>query len=205
LSETPAPKGGGRFSVLIRLVSAKGKPHSRRDFEVHIITRKRLNEFAEKYPTTKTGLIHRYRVVKGSNFQNFTELRRAFPHADQVGGLTVFNIGGNKARLIAALHYNRRKVLYSRCADPRRIRRGQMERKVIMSTAQIQKAFAAWPQVEPTLRVPHNNREYRQLVKLLDRLVDEVGENETHPLASLMEVLAVLIERYEDENVAELV
>ncbi len=33
-----------------------------------------------------------------------------FPHADQVGGLTVFNIGGNKARLVAAIHYNRRKV-----------------------------------------------------------------------------------------------
>ena len=55
-----------------------------------------------------------------------------------------------------------------------------------------------------TLRVPHNEREYRQLVKLLDRLVDEVGENENHPLASLMEVLGVLIEKYEDENVAEL-
>jgi HTH-type transcriptional regulator/antitoxin HigA len=79
-----------------------------------------------------------------------------------------------------------------------------MEREIIMSTAQIEKAFQVWPQVEPTLRVPHNEREYRQLVKLLDRLVDEVGENENHPLASLMEVLGVLIEKYEDENVAEL-
>ena len=52
--------------------------------------------------------------------------------------------------------------------------------------------------------MPRNNRKYRQLVKLLDRLVDEVGENENHPLASLMEVLGVLIEKYEDENVAEL-
>ena len=73
-----------------------------------------------------------------------------------------------------------------------------------MSTAQIQKAFAAWPQIEPTLRVPHNDREYRQLVKLLDRLIDEVGEDEDHPLASMMEVLGVLIEKYEDEHVAEL-
>jgi HTH-type transcriptional regulator / antitoxin HigA len=73
-----------------------------------------------------------------------------------------------------------------------------------MSTAQLNKAFAVWPQVEPALRVPHNDREYRQLVKQLDRLVDEVGENENHPLASLMEVLGVLIEKYEDENVAEL-
>jgi len=75
---------------------------------------------------------------------------------------------------------------------------------MIMSTAQIEKAFQVWPQVEPTLRVPHNEREYRQLVKLLDRLVDEVGEDENHPLASLMEVLGVLIEKYEDDNVAEL-
>ena len=74
-----------------------------------------------------------------------------------------------------------------------------------MSTAQIEKAFQVWPQVEPTLRVPHTEREHRQLVKLLDRLVDEVGEDENHPLASLMEVLGVLIEKYEDENVAELV
>ncbi len=32
------------------------------------------------------------------------------PSADQVGKLTVFNIGGNKVRLIAALHYNRRQA-----------------------------------------------------------------------------------------------
>ena len=68
----------------------------------------------------------------------------------------------------------------------------------------IEKAFAVWPQVEPTLRVPHNDREYRQLVKLLDRLIDEVGEKEDHPLASMMEVLGVLIEKYEDEHVGEL-
>ena len=35
-------------------------------------------------------------------------------------------------------------------------------------------------------------------------LVDEVGEDENHPLASMMEVIGVLIEKYEDENVAEL-
>jgi HTH-type transcriptional regulator/antitoxin HigA len=54
------------------------------------------------------------------------------------------------------------------------------------------------------LPIPHNEREYRRLVKLLDRLVDEVGEDEDHPLASMMEVLGVLIEKYEDEHVAEL-
>jgi mRNA interferase HigB len=48
--------------------------------------------------------------MKQSNFNSFAELRSVFSSADQVGKLTVFNIGGNKARLIAAIHYNRKKV-----------------------------------------------------------------------------------------------
>ena len=77
---------------------------------MHVITRKRLNEFAEKHPTAKSGLAHWYRILKKNNPSTFVELRKIFAHADQVGELTVFNIGGNKARLVAAVHYNRRKV-----------------------------------------------------------------------------------------------
>lgn len=43
-----------------------------------------------------------------------------------------------------------------------------------------------------------------QLIALLDSMIDEVGEDESHPLASLMEVVGVLIEKYEDEHVPEL-
>jgi HTH-type transcriptional regulator/antitoxin HigA len=51
---------------------------------------------------------------------------------------------------------------------------------------------------------PHRESEYRQLVGLLDNLIDEVGEDESHPLASFMEVVGILIEKYEDEHVPEL-
>jgi hypothetical protein len=44
----------------------------------------------------------------------------------------------------------------------------------------------------------------RMLVAVLDDLIDVVGENENHPLASLMAVIGVLIEKYEDEFVPEL-
>ena len=50
----------------------------------------------------------------------------------------------------------------------------------------------------------HSESEYQRLVTLLDTLIDLVGEDETHPLASLMEVIGVLIEKYEDEHVPEL-
>jgi mRNA interferase HigB len=77
---------------------------------MHIITRKRLNEFAEKHPTAKAGLIHWYRVLRKTDFTDFADLRGAFPHADQVGGLTVFNVGGNKVRII-----QRFTIIAARC------------------------------------------------------------------------------------------
>ena len=72
---------------------------------VHIITRKRLNEFAEEHSDARSALAHWYTIMRKSRFLNFVQLRETFPHADQVGKFTVFNIGGNKVRLIAALHY----------------------------------------------------------------------------------------------------
>jgi len=77
---------------------------------LHVITRKRLNDFADDHPEARSSLQRWYRIVKSRNFDSFADLRAAFPDVDRVGHLTVFNIGGNKARLIAAIHYNRRKV-----------------------------------------------------------------------------------------------
>ena len=61
-----------------------------------------------------------------------------------------------------------------------------------------------WNPISKYLRVPHTETEYERLVALLNELIDEVGEDETHPLASLMEVIGTLIEKYEDEHVPEL-
>lgn len=48
--------------------------------------------------------------MKREDFNSIAEVRQIFPTADKVGKLTVFNIGGNKFRLIVAIHYNRNKV-----------------------------------------------------------------------------------------------
>jgi HTH-type transcriptional regulator/antitoxin HigA len=61
-----------------------------------------------------------------------------------------------------------------------------------------------WVELAKTIFVPHTEVEYRRLIAFLDCLVNEVGEDEGHPLGSLMELVGVLIERYEDENVPEL-
>lgn len=61
-----------------------------------------------------------------------------------------------------------------------------------------------WPEMASTLFVPHTEAEYRRLVAVLDTLIDAVGEDESHALASLMEIVGVLIEQYEAEHVSEL-
>lgn len=70
---------------------------------------------------------------------------------------------------------------------------------------EIQTAQDVWPRLAPVVFVPHEESEYQQLVEMLDNLINVVGENEDHPLASLMEVIGVLIEKYEDEHVPELI
>ena len=73
-----------------------------------------------------------------------------------------------------------------------------------MSAAELEKVTKAWPPISRAVRVPHTEADYRGLLELLDRVTDEVGEDEDHPLASLMDVLGVLIQKYEDEHVPEL-
>ncbi len=74
-----------------------------------------------------------------------------------------------------------------------------------MQNLDVNKTADAWSSLAGTVFVPHTEEEYRRLVALLDDLVDEIGEDESHPLASLMEIIGVLIEKYEDECVPELV
>jgi HTH-type transcriptional regulator/antitoxin HigA len=73
-----------------------------------------------------------------------------------------------------------------------------------MKNLDVSKTVDAWLSLADTVFVPHTEAEYQRLVTLLDRLIDEVGENESHPLASLMEIVGVLIEKYEDKHVPEL-
>jgi len=77
---------------------------------VHVITRKRLRDFAVRHRDAAEPLAVWYALMSKAEFGSFAELRRVFGSVDKVGRFTVFDIGGNKYRLIAAIHYNRRKV-----------------------------------------------------------------------------------------------
>jgi len=77
---------------------------------MHIITRRALNEFSEKYPAAKVPLDAWYKIVRHGEFHNLMEFRAVFPATDDVDGRCIFNIGGNKFRLITKVEYRWQKV-----------------------------------------------------------------------------------------------
>jgi mRNA interferase HigB len=91
---------------------------------VHVISRKVLVEFWELHPDSKEALLRWYKIVVHSEFDSFDSLRRTFPSADKVKDLVVFNIGGNKHRLIASIHFNRGKVYIRHMLTHREYDRG---------------------------------------------------------------------------------
>ena len=77
---------------------------------MHIITKRTIVEAKALHPQCATALDGWYRVVKNNAFNSFADLKALFNAIDKVGDLYVFDIGGNKLRLIASIHFNRQKL-----------------------------------------------------------------------------------------------
>jgi mRNA interferase HigB len=81
---------------------------------MHIISLKKLREFWQIHPDAENPLRDWHRAVEHATWESFPDVRRMYRSADQVDKFTVFNIGGNKYRLIAVIHYDRKKVYVRR-------------------------------------------------------------------------------------------
>lgn len=77
---------------------------------MHVISHSKIKKFYDEYSNTKNALESFYKIIKITNFNNLNELKKTFPSADLVGKFTVFNVGGNKIRVITAIHYNTHKI-----------------------------------------------------------------------------------------------
>ena len=95
---------------------------------MHVISRKALVQFWERYPDSKGALLRWYKILTNSEFNSFDDLRATFPSADKVEELIVFNIGGNKYRLIASIHFNRGKIYVRHILTHREYSQGGWQR-----------------------------------------------------------------------------
>ncbi len=81
---------------------------------MHVISRKRLREFAAAHPDSEKALDTWYRVAKSARWMKLLDVRKVYPAAEAVGRLTVFNIRGNRYRLITVTHYPSKPFSYER-------------------------------------------------------------------------------------------
>ena len=77
---------------------------------MRVISVKKLREFWTLHPDAEKPLRAWAKVAKASDWDKFADIRRTYAHADQVGKFTVFNIGGNKFRLVVVVHFDRDRL-----------------------------------------------------------------------------------------------
>lgn len=78
--------------------------------QMKLISNKALREFAAEHPDAEQPLQDFRRRIEKGTFANFAELRATFGSVDKVGEVFVFNIGGNKYRLVAGVDFVHRRV-----------------------------------------------------------------------------------------------
>lgn len=77
---------------------------------MHVISHAKIVAAQDAYPDCRTALDQWYRLAKRATWRNFATVKACFPAVDKVGDKFVFDIGGNKPRLIAALHFDAGRV-----------------------------------------------------------------------------------------------
>jgi mRNA interferase HigB len=80
---------------------------------VRVIGKTAIAKFSESHPDALTPLLRWYFVAKRAAWTNLVDVRIDFPHADSIGPFTVFNVAGNKYRLVVAIKY-RWQIVYVR-------------------------------------------------------------------------------------------
>ncbi|NET00519.1 MAG: type II toxin-antitoxin system HigB family toxin [Sphaerospermopsis sp. SIO1G1] len=78
---------------------------------MHIISRKKLRQYCQQHADSCEALDDWYFTASKSEWANLIEMQSVYPKAEAVGNFTVFNIKGNKYRLIASINYER-QVIY---------------------------------------------------------------------------------------------
>ncbi|MBW1759599.1 MAG: helix-turn-helix domain-containing protein [Deltaproteobacteria bacterium] len=66
-----------------------------------------------------------------------------------------------------------------------------------------EKIIDSWAFVSPVLSAPRNDDDLNRLIEFSDYLIDQIGDNQNHPLMGLLDTVGTLIEVYEDENILE--
>lgn len=79
---------------------------------MNVISKKKIDDFCKVHADSKNALITWFKKSVKSDWSNFAEIRQDYPSADWIGDdRVVFNIGGNKYRLIARISFTYKNMM----------------------------------------------------------------------------------------------
>ena len=96
---------------------------------MHVISRKPLDEFIRRQPQAKSSLNTWWDVAEKADWRTIEQVKESWGSADYVQGFTVFNIGGNKYRLITRVDYERKRVYIREVLTHAEYSRGRWKRR----------------------------------------------------------------------------
>jgi len=77
---------------------------------MHVISRKKLREYCKNHADSCEALDDWYKIASKAVWANLVEVQAVYPKAEAVGNFTVFNIKGNKYRLILSINYEKQMI-----------------------------------------------------------------------------------------------
>ena len=92
---------------------------------MRVFSEKRIRDSKERWPNSASPLDHWFRLIRRNSPCDFAAMKSLFPAIDKVGELHVFDIGGNKLRLIAYVRYQHQKLYIKHVLDHREYDRGK--------------------------------------------------------------------------------
>ena len=77
---------------------------------MHVISYRKLKEFIIKHGDAKEPLDSWFKLASKAVWLNLLDVQKVFSSAEAVGNFTVFNIKGNKYRLIVSIDYTKQLI-----------------------------------------------------------------------------------------------
>ena len=77
---------------------------------MRVISKKPLRDFWQHHPEAKSVLEEWFRKASELAATTFPAVRQTFGSADYVDGFTIFDVGGNRYRIVVVIHYDKQRM-----------------------------------------------------------------------------------------------
>ena len=178
---------------------------------MHLISAGSLKKAASKYPDVTNAIKAFCKTIEQAKWQNLIEVQQIYREAEAVGNFTVFNIKGNKYRLIIDIDYEEQVAYFKyflthaeyavrpRVGERRKGTRTEEGNGKMTVTINREDYWKLLREVKLVPKVIETETEYEENLAVAEKLIAK-KKNRSEEETTLLRLLVRLIEDYEEAN-----